>query len=104
MTGVSLGIAMANRNFVCILCKRDFSRVTGDLILAEESICDDCLEELSKMDEKAVRAYISQHLDGQELRNKETKNRLLKVVSRLLTRTRRLEELVKRVEKRETGK
>lgn len=104
MTGLSLGIAMANRNFVCILCKRDFSRVTGDLILAEESICDDCLEELSKMDEKAVRAYLSQHLDGQELQNKETENRLLEAVLRLLTRKRRLDELVKRVEKRETGK
>lgn len=88
---------MANRNFVCILCKRNFSRLTGDAIPAAESICDDCLEELSNLNEKALRAQVSQQLAGQGVPDREIENGILEAIPRLLARKRRLDELINKI-------
>jgi hypothetical protein len=98
MPGLSLGIGMANREFVCILCKRNFSRMMGDLIIVEESICDECLEELSQLDEKALRAHVPQRLAEQGLRDQEIADRIIQAIPDLLARKRRLEELISRTQ------
>ena len=100
MPGLNLGIGMANREFVCILCKRNFSRMMGDLIIAEESICDECLEELSQLDEDALRAHVPQRLAEQGLGDQEIADRIIQAIPGLLARKRRLEELINRIEKR----
>ena len=42
---MELGIAMAWREFVCELCGREYSCMTGDLIIPPGTVCADCFEE-----------------------------------------------------------
>jgi hypothetical protein len=57
---VSLGAFLAVRDFECILCGRPFSRMTADLLLPEDQVCDDCLGTLGPLDENDLRAAIAQ--------------------------------------------
>jgi hypothetical protein len=72
----------------------------GDLIIVEESICDECLEELSRLDEKALRAHVPQRLAEQGLRDQEIADRIIQTIPDLLARKRRLDELTNRIEKK----
>ena len=55
---ITLGVAMLPREFKCPLCGRQFTRVSGDLILPEVTVCDECLAELGPLDEVALRKEI----------------------------------------------
>lgn len=83
---VSLGVCMAVRDFDCILCQRHFSRMSGDLILPEDLICDECLAELWQLEGDVLREYVSQHLAKRGLRNKEVENRIVETVPMLKQR------------------
>ena len=56
------GVCMTARDFECILCQRHFTRVSGDMILTEDLICDDCLVELYQMEENELRRQVSKRL------------------------------------------
>lgn len=58
----SLGVCMAPRDFVCPLCGRKFTRVTADLILLEDTVCDSCLAEMGPLNGAARRERINQRL------------------------------------------
>ena len=52
----------AVRDFECILCQRQFSLPSGDLIVPESLICDECLAELWQLEGDALARYVSEHL------------------------------------------
>jgi hypothetical protein len=56
------GVCLANRSVECILCQQYFTRVSGDLILTEDLICDDCLIELKSLKEGEFRKQVSERL------------------------------------------
>jgi hypothetical protein len=57
------GIAMANRNFECILCGRKFTRFTPDaLLMGENLICDGCLEALHSLGEDELQRQVKEML------------------------------------------
>ncbi len=60
--GLSLGICMATREFKCLLCGRQFTRMSADLILPETTVCDECLAELGSLNEVALREEIDRRL------------------------------------------
>jgi len=62
MAGLGAGIAMAVREFDCLLCGQKFSRMTADAIFPADQICDNCLAELAQLEGDALRNRISQHL------------------------------------------
>ena len=49
---------MVPREFECPLCGRRFTRISGDLIPPEATVCDECLAELGPIDEIALRKEI----------------------------------------------
>jgi ribosome-binding protein aMBF1 (putative translation factor) len=55
---ISLGVAMAPREFTCPLCGRQFTRWSGDLITTIVTVCDECLAELGPIGETALRKEI----------------------------------------------
>lgn len=62
MNGLTLGVCMATREFKCLLCGRQFTRMSADLILPETTVCDACLAELGPLDEVALRKEIARRL------------------------------------------
>ncbi len=58
----SLGICMTEREFECLLCGRQFTRMSADLILPENRVCDECLAALGPLDEAALRNEITRRL------------------------------------------
>lgn len=58
------GIAMAGRNFECVLCGRKFTRFTPDaLLLSEHLVCDDCIKELHILGDGELRRLVSERLN-----------------------------------------
>ena len=58
------GIAMAGRNFECVLCGQKFTRFTPDaLLLSEHLVCDDCIKELLVFGEEELKSLVSERLD-----------------------------------------
>jgi hypothetical protein len=55
---ITLGVAMAPREFECPLCGRQFTRVSGDFVPLEATVCDACLAELGPLDGIALRKEI----------------------------------------------
>ena len=55
---ITLGVAMGPREFECPLCGRQFTRISGDFVPPEATVCDDCLAELESLDEIALRKEI----------------------------------------------
>lgn len=53
---------MAERDLECFLCQQHFTAMYGDLIIAEEIICDDCLAELGQLEESELRQRVSERL------------------------------------------
>ncbi|MGD8456525.1 MAG: hypothetical protein PVF83_09085 [Anaerolineales bacterium] len=53
---------MALREFNCTLCPKTFEKMSGDLIIPEPDLCDDCLREVWQMDGDALIAYIAERL------------------------------------------
>lgn len=51
---LSLGVCMAEREFVCVLCGKIFRRVSGDLLLPPDQVCDDCLAEFEPLEESEL--------------------------------------------------
>lgn len=100
MTGLSLGVCMANREFDCILCGRHFSRMTADAIFFVEQICDECLEELWQLNEAARREHVSQQLTKRGIQDEGFKNGLLEAISRMAEQRQRLDTLTKPLEER----
>lgn len=62
MGGLSLGICMTTREFTCLLCGRQFTRMSADSILPETQVCDLCLAELGPLDEVALREEIARRV------------------------------------------
>lgn len=83
---VSLGVCMAVRDFDCILCQRHFSRMSADLILLEDQICDECLAELWRLEGDELGKYISQHLAKRGLQDKELESGIVETVQMLKQR------------------
>jgi len=83
---VGLGICMAVRDFDCILCQRHFSRMSADLILPEDLICDECLAELWRLEGDELRKYVSQHLARRALQDKGLENGIVETVKMLKQR------------------
>ena len=50
------------RDFNCVLCDRHFTMFYGDLIIQEDLICDECLVELSEMDEGELPEHVAKCL------------------------------------------
>jgi hypothetical protein len=61
---ITLGVAMVPREFECPLCGRQFTRVSGDLIPPEATVCDECLAELGPLDEVTLRKEIERRRAG----------------------------------------
>lgn len=101
MTGLGLGIGIADREFDCILCGRHFSQMTADLILPEDKICAECLEKLWRLEGDTLREYLLQRLAKLGFQDKEIE-RIIKVIPALLERKQRLDELLKRIAERKT--
>jgi len=59
---LTLGVAMVPREFECPLCGRKFTRISGDLIPPEATVCDECLAELGTLDEVTLRKEIDRCL------------------------------------------
>ncbi len=55
-------IAMAARDFKCILCQRNFTLLSGDLMVPTPVICDECLVEVWQLGDDALARYVSKHL------------------------------------------
>lgn len=55
---ITLGVAMVPREFECPLCGRKFTRVSGDFVPPEATVCDECLAELGPIGEIALRKEI----------------------------------------------
>jgi hypothetical protein len=47
------------REFECILCRRQFSMLTQDLIPPWTLICHECMEEILELEEKALAEYLA---------------------------------------------
>ncbi len=62
MSGLSLGISMTTREFTCVLCGRQFTRMSADFVLPETQVCDACLAELGPLDEVALREEIARRV------------------------------------------
>jgi hypothetical protein len=63
-----VGLAgLAVRQLECILCKQPFTLLTGDLIVAEDNICDNCLREIWNLDEYSLQEHLKQRLSKNEL-------------------------------------
>jgi hypothetical protein len=62
MSGLSLGICMTTREFKCLLCGLQFTRMSADLILPETTVCDECLAEMGPLDEVALRGEINRRV------------------------------------------
>jgi hypothetical protein len=77
---VGLGVCMAVRDFDCILCQRHFSRMSADLILLNDLICDECLAELGQLEGDELRKRVSQHLARRALQDKELESRIVETV------------------------
>jgi hypothetical protein len=60
--GPSLGVAIAMREFKCPLCERQFTRMSGDLVPPEVTVCDECLAELGPLDGIALRKEIERRV------------------------------------------
>jgi hypothetical protein len=58
-----LGIAMAVRDFECLLCRREFSRMTADFIIMEEQVCDECLKDLCQLEGDECARQVSRRLE-----------------------------------------
>ncbi len=55
-------VGMCVRDFECTLCQRHFSMMYGDLIVAEELICDECQKELWPLEDDELRERVSEKL------------------------------------------
>ncbi|MGD8623169.1 MAG: hypothetical protein PVJ34_01415 [Anaerolineae bacterium] len=53
---------MAVRDFECDLCRRPFSKMTGDLIMPIDSTCDECLAEIARLDGDDLAEYVARQL------------------------------------------
>jgi hypothetical protein len=75
------GICMANRDFECILCQKQFTRFCGDaFLLSENLICDDCLIEFQQMEEDELRK-LSQHLAKSASHSgREFENEIIRII------------------------
>lgn len=49
---------MSIREFRCDLCDQLFTMPSGDLMVPEPNVCDDCLREVWDMDDKALAQHI----------------------------------------------
>ena len=59
---ITLGVAMVPREFECPLCGRQFTRMSGDLVLPEVTVCDACLAKLGPLDGIALRKEIERRV------------------------------------------
>ena len=62
---------MAVREFECILCQGHFTLLSGDLMLPEPVICDECLVEVWLLEGDVLAKHISKHLAGNVSPHKE---------------------------------
>ena len=53
---------MALRDFTCTLCPKTFEKMSGDLIIPQPDLCDDCLKQVWEMDGDALTAYVTERL------------------------------------------
>lgn len=61
---------MTSRDFECILCGQPFSRVSSDVILPPDQVCDACLAEIGPLEEGELWAAIDRR--RQELAHRQT--------------------------------
>lgn len=59
---MAFGIGIAVRDFDCDLCQQSFTLCTGDLIVSEIDLCDQCLADLWLLEGEDLRQHISQQL------------------------------------------
>ncbi len=53
---------MAVREFECSLCRQQFTLLSGDLILPEPNICDDCLRVVWELESEALMEHVVERL------------------------------------------
>jgi len=51
-------VGLAVREFQCALCQQQFTLLSGDLIVPESNICDDCLRVMWAMDDQALAEHV----------------------------------------------
>jgi hypothetical protein len=61
---MELGIAMVDRDFICLLCNRPFSRMTADLIVPTYEVCDECIEGLVQLEVDQLEPEITRRLEA----------------------------------------
>ncbi len=54
------------REFECTLCQQSFIMPSGDLILPEPNICDECLNQVWEMKAQALTAHVIGCLPSEE--------------------------------------
>ena len=69
---------MAERDLECFLCQQHFTAMSGDLIILEQTICDDCITELEQLEGDTLRQRVSQHLAQRDLASSETEDRIVR--------------------------
>ena len=74
------GVCIAERSFECLLCQRQYTRVSGDLILTEDLICNDCLKEFQRLDESELRKQVSDRLSKNPSLPSQEIERALKII------------------------
>lgn len=55
-------VGMALRTFHCTLCRAQFTRLAGDLMVPSPNLCDACLQVVWGMDDATLSAHISRSL------------------------------------------
>lgn len=79
---LSQGICMTSRNFTCLVCQRLFSRVTQDVIIYDDMICDECLAELCLLDGEALARRVVEKLAWKNPRDKELESGIVSAIQR----------------------
>ena len=72
---------MVERDLECFLCQRHFTAMYGDLIIADELICDHCLTELESLTESELKQRVSEHLAPRNLANSALVERVVHNIS-----------------------
>jgi len=55
-------VGIALREFQCTLCRAQFTRLAGDLMVPSPNLCDACLRVVWEMDDATLAAHISRCL------------------------------------------
>ena len=75
-------MCMAERDLECFLCRQHFTAMYGDLIIAEELICDDCLAELGQLAESELKQRVAERLAQRDIANPALEEQLVDNIRR----------------------